>query len=319
MTWALQRFGISIALVWVVITIVFLAIRLVPGNPAELLLSQGGVPPDPEAVAALDKQLGLDQPLAVQYAESLGRLMHGNLGNSMQDGTPVAAEIWVRLPRTLELIAAAAVIALVFGVPAGLLAALRRGGLFDLALSGVSAAGLAVPVFVVGTLMVLLLAQTLGWVSAGGYVALSREPLRHFELLLMPASTIALGLFAAVFRMTRTAVLDVSLRDYVRTARAKGVPWPRIVLHHILRNALIPVVTVISLDFAVLIGGAVVTETAFGWQGMGQFLLNGLTGPVSPDTSVVQAWMMVVAAVVIGFNIIADILYAVLDPRIRLA
>lgn len=314
MTWALQRFGISIALVWVVITIVFLAIRLVPGNPAELLLSQGGVPPDPEAVAALDKQLGLDQPLAVQYAESLGRLMHGNLGNSMQDGTPVAAEIWVRLPRTLELIAAAAVIALVFGVPAGLLAALRRGGLFDLALSGVSAAGLAVPVFVVGTLMVLLLAQTLGWVSAGGYVALSREPLRHFELLLMPASTIALGLFAAVFRMTRTAVLDVSLRDYVRTARAKGVPWPRIVLHHILRNALIPVVTVLALQLGTLLGGTVLVEYVFNYPGLSGMLVDAVNARDYPE---VQGIILVISVLFVTLNLAVDLLYAVLDPRIR--
>lgn len=314
MTWALQRFGISIALVWVVITIVFLAIRLVPGNPAELLLSQGGVPPDPEAVAALDKQLGLDQPLAVQYAESLGRLMHGNLGNSMQDGTPVAAEIWVRLPRTLELIAAAAVIALVFGVPAGLLAALRRGGLFDLALSGVSAAGLAVPVFVVGTLMVLLLAQKLGWVSAGGYVALSREPLRHFELLLMPASTIALGLFAAVFRMTRTAVLDVSLRDYVRTARAKGVPWPRIVLHHILRNALIPVVTVLALQLGTLLGGTVLVEYVFNYPGLSGMLVDAVNARDYPE---VQGIILVISVLFVTLNLAVDLLYAVLDPRIR--
>lgn len=314
MTWALQRFGISIALVWVVITIVFLAIRLVPGNPAELLLSQGGVPPDPEAVAALDKQLGLDQPLAVQYAESLGRLMHGNLGNSMQDGTPVAAEIWVRLPRTLELIAAAAVIALVFGVPAGLLAALRRGGLFDLALSDVSAAGLAVPVFVVGTLMVLLLAQTLGWVSAGGYVALSREPLRHFELLLMPASTIALGLFAAVFRMTRTAVLDVSLRDYVRTARAKGVPWPRIVLHHILRNALIPVVTVLALQLGTLLGGTVLVEYVFNYPGLSGMLVDAVNARDYPE---VQGIILVISVLFVTLNLAVDLLYAVLDPRIR--
>src|SRR5579875_3027630 len=159
MAWVLRRIGISLLLVWVVASIVFLAVRMVPGDPAELLLSQGGMAPDPSSVAQLHEQLGLDQPIGVQYLHSFRDLLHGRLGRSLQDDSPVAAEVFHRLPRTLELIAAAAIIALVTGLPAGLVAALRRGGVFDRIASWFATLGLAVPVFVVGTLLVLVFAQ----------------------------------------------------------------------------------------------------------------------------------------------------------------
>jgi peptide/nickel transport system permease protein len=314
MSWALRRIGVSLCLIWIVASIVFLAIRLVPGDPAELLLSQGGAAPDPSAVAALHDQLGLDLPVGTQYLTAFGNLLHGDFGHSLQDDSPVAAEIWQRLPRTLELIAAAAVIALGLGLPTGLLAALRAGGWFDRIASGFAAAGLAVPVFVLGTVMVLVFAQGLHWVSAGGYVPLAQNPGRHFALLAMPAAAIALGLFATVFRMTRAAVLDVSARDYVRTARAKGVRPARIVLSHVLRNALIPVVTVLALQLGTLLGGTVLVEYVFNYPGLSGMLVDAVNARDYPE---VQGIVLVISILFVTLNLLVDLLYGVLDPRVR--
>lgn len=314
MIWALKRIGVSIVLVWIVASIVFLAIRMVPGDPAELLLSQGGVAPDPASVEQLRQQLGLELPLGVQYVSSMDKLLHGDLGDSLQDGSPVAEEIMQRLPRTLELIGVAAVLALLGGVPAGLVAALRRGGVFDRIASGAAALGLAVPVFVVGTLLVLVFAQKLRWVSAGGYVPPSQSLGRHFALVAMPAVTIALGLYAIVFRMTRAAVLDVSLRDYVRTARAKGLTRRAVVVRHVLRNALMPVMTVVALNLGGLLGGTVLVEYVFNYPGLSGMLVDAVNARDYPQ---VQGVVLVISVLFVTLNLAVDLLYAVLDPRVR--
>ena len=316
MAWALKRIGVSLVLVWLVASIVFLAIRFVPGDPAELLLSQGGVSPDPAAVAALHQQLGLDRPLGAQYVEGFRNLLQGNFGQSLQDGSPVVDEIVRRLPRTLELILAATLLAAATGVPAGLAAALRRGGVFDRLLSWLAAGALAVPVFVVGTLLVLVFAQNLHWVSAGGYTPLARDPARHFALLAMPAIAIAVGLFAAVFRMTRASVLDVSMRDYVRTARAKGVAPGRILVHHVLRNALMPVVTVVALQLGTLLGGTVLVEYVFNYPGLSGLLVDAVNARDYPS---VEGIVLVISILFVALNLAVDLLYAVLDPRVRQA
>lgn len=314
MRWVIKRIGVSLVLVWIVASIVFLALRFVPGDPAELLLSQGGAAPNAAAVAQLREQLGLDQPILTQYLTSFGKLFHGDFGNSLQDDSPVATEIWQRLPRTLELIATATIIALATGLPMGLFAALRRDGLFDRTASWIAAAGLAVPVFVVGTLLVLVFAQGLHWVSAGGYVPLAQAPGRHFALLAMPAVAIALGLFATVFRMTRAAVLDVSMRDYVRTARAKGLTRPRIVIRHVLRNALIPVVTVLALQLGTLLGGTVLVEYVFNYPGLSGMLVDAVNARDYPE---VEGIVLVISILFVTLNLLVDLLYAVLDPRVR--
>ena len=316
MRWVIRRIGVSLVLVWIVASIVFLALRCVPGDPAELLLSQGGAAPDPAAVAQLREQLGLDRPIWTQYFASFDALLHGDFGNSLQDDSPVATEIWRRLPRTLELIAASTVIALITGLPLGLAAALRQGGLFDRIASWIAAAGLAVPLFVVGTLLVLVFAQGLHWVSAGGYVPLAQAPGRHFALLAMPAVTIALGLFATVFRMTRAAVLDVSMRDYVRTARAKGLRHGRIVIHHVLRNALIPVVTVLALQLGTLLGGTVLVEYVFNYPGLSGMLVEAVNARDYPE---VEGIVLVISILFVTLNLLIDLLYGVLDPRVRQA
>jgi peptide/nickel transport system permease protein len=299
-----------------VASIIFLAIRCVPGDPAELLLSQSGTAPDPAVVAQLQEQLGLDRPVWTQYVEAFRNLLHGDFGRSLQDDSPVATEIWQRLPRTLELIAAATLIALATGLPAGLLAALRRGGLFDRVASWAAAAGLAIPVFVVGTVLILVLAQELRWVSAGGYVPLAQAPGRHLALLAMPAVSIAFGLFATVFRMTRAAVLDVSMRDYVRTARAKGLRRRRIVLRHVLRNALIPVVTVLALHLGTLLGGTVLVEYVFNYPGLSGMLVDAVN---ARDYPAVEGIVLVISILFVTLNLLVDLLYGVLDPRVRQA
>jgi peptide/nickel transport system permease protein len=250
----------------------------------------------------------------VQYVQNFRDLLHGDLGQSLQDQTSVADEIARRLPRTLELIAAAAIVALVLGLPTGLFAALWPGGAFDRVLSWLAAAGLAIPVFVVGTLLVLVFAQRLHWVSAGGYVPLWPSPGRHFALLAMPAGTIALGLFATVFRMTRAAVLDVSMRDYVRTAQSKGVRRPRILLSHVLRNALMPVVTVLALNLGTLLGGTVLVEYVFNYPGLSGLLVDAVNARDYPE---VEGVVLVISILFVTLNLLMDLLYGVLDPRVR--
>jgi peptide/nickel transport system permease protein len=314
MGFVLKRIATSLGLIWLVASIVFLAIRLVPGDPAEILLSQGGVAPDPAAVAALRETLGLDRPIGAQYVLNFRQLLTGDLGQSLQDDSPVAAEITQRLPRTLELIGAATLFAVLFGVPGGLLAALRRGGAIDRAAALLAALALAMPVFVTGTLMVLLFAQTLHWVPAGGSVAFAADPARHLLLLAMPAITIGLGLAASVFRMTRAAVLDVSRRDYVRTAHAKGMRLGGIWLHHILRNALTPIITVIALNLGTLLGGTVLVEYVFNYPGISGLLVDAVN---ARDYPMVQGVVLVISILLVLLNLFVDLLYAVLDPRIR--
>jgi peptide/nickel transport system permease protein len=314
LAYAIRRVCVAAALVWIIATLVFLAIRLVPGDPAELLLSQGGIAPDPASVAELRDKLGLDVPILQQYVSYLTGLLHGNLGASLLDDHPVAAEIALRLPRTLELIAGAAVLAIAFGLPAGTLAALRAGSAADRVMSGTAGIALSIPVFVVGTLAILIFAQKLRWVPAGGYVPLGRDPLQHFLVLAMPAGTIALGLAAVIFRMTRSSVLEALGRDYVRAARARGIAPARIVLHHVLRNALIPVVTVLALHLGSLLGGTVLVEYVFNWPGLSGYLVRAVEQRDYPE---VTGIVLVISILFVLLNLLVDLLYAVLDPRVR--
>ncbi len=314
LAYALTRIAVALGLIWAVATLVFLIIHMVPGDPAELLLSQGGVALDPVAVAELREKLGLDQPLAAQYFKYVRGLLTGDLGSSLLDDHSVAAEIALRLPRTLELIFAASLISVLFGLPLGAIAALRAGGIVDRVLAGVAGLGLSIPVFVVGTVAILIFAQKLRWVPAGGFVPFSRDPLQHLILLLMPASTIAVGLGAVVFRMTRSSVLEVLGRDYVRTAHAKGLNPRRIVLHHVVRNALIPVVTVLALHMGSLLGGTVLVEFVFNWPGLSGYLVRAVEQRDYPE---VVGIVLVISVAFVIINLTVDLIYAVIDPRVR--
>jgi peptide/nickel transport system permease protein len=265
-------------------------------------------------VAELHEQLGLDRPVLTQYIDNFRHLLSCDLGRSLEDGSSVADEIGQRLPRTLELIGVAALLAVLLGIPGGLLAAIGRGGLLDRIGSYLSALALSVPVFVVGTLLVLLFAQTLRWVPAGGYVPLAQDPLEHLTLLAMPAFTIALGLAATVFRMTRASVLDVSQLDFVRTARAKGVEPYRVMFHHVLRNALMPVVTVLALHLGTLLGGTVLVEYVFNYPGLSGLLVEAVN---ARDYPMVEGVVLVISVLFVALNLAVDLLYAALDPRVR--
>ena len=311
-----RRLGVLVVQVWIVATVVFLALHLVPGDPAELLLSGSGASPDPAAVAELREKLGLDRPLLDQYASYLRGIGRGDLGTSMVDDAPIASEIGLRLPRTLELIGGGMLIAVLLALPAGTLAALRAGGWFDRVASALAALLLSIPVFVVGTLLVLVLAQWLRVMPAGGYVPLARDPGRHVLLLLLPALAVAQGLTAVLFRMTRTSVLDVLGRDFVRTARAKGLSPRRITVRHVLRNALTPVVTVLGLHLGGLLGGTVLVEYVFNWPGLSTPLLDAVS---ARDYPMVVGIVLTISALFLLLNLLMDVLYAVLDPRIRAA
>lgn len=314
MAYLVGRIASSVVLAFAVATIVFLALHLVPGDPAELLLSTGGISPDPAAVAELRERLGLDRPLHVQYLGFLTGLLHGDLGRSLVDDYSVAAEIALRLPRTLELIAAGTIIALAVGVPAGTYAAVHAGGAFDRIMSGVMALLMAVPVFVLGTLLILLLAQTLKLVPAGGFVPFWRDPGQHLLLLCLPALVIGKGLVAIVFRMTRASVLDILPRDHVRTARAKGLSEGRVLRAHVVRNAFGPVLTVLGLHMGALLGGTVLVEYVFNWPGLSTPLIRAVEGR---DYPMVVGIVLTVSGLFLLVNLVVDLLYAALDPRVR--
>ncbi|MFT8243480.1 ABC transporter permease [Roseomonas sp. BN140053] len=316
MRWLLRRIGVSLLLVWVVATIVFMALHLVPGDPAELLLSGSGIAPDPAIVEELRERLGLNRPILVQYGDFLGGVVRGDLGTSLVDEYPVLDEIALRLPRTLELILAGTLIAVAIALPAGTYAALHRGGVFDRVASGLAALLLAVPVFVVGTLLVLVLALQLRWMPAGGYVALAQNPGQHLTLLALPALAIAKGLSAVVFRMTRASVLDALSRDFVRTAHAKGLTPRRVLVHHVVRNALTPVLTVLGLHMGTLLGGTVLVEYVFNWPGLSTPLLRAVE---ARDYPMVVGIVLVISALFLLINLAMDLLYAALDPRVRAA
>ncbi|MGG5885899.1 ABC transporter permease [Falsiroseomonas sp. HC035] len=313
MYWLAKRIGLSLVLMWVVATIVFLALHMVPGDPAEMLLSTGGAMPDAYAIAELRERLGLNRPILEQYTVFITGLVQGDLGTSLVDDYPVAAEIALRLPRTLELIFAGTIIAVAIALPAGTFAAVRQGGAFDRAASAVAAVLQAVPVFVLGTLLILVLAQWLRWMPAGGYTPFAENPGRHLLLLLLPAVAIAKGLAATIFRMTRASVLDALSRDHVRTARAKGLTPQRVLRRHVVRNALIPVTTVLGLQMGTLLGGTVLVEYVFNWPGLSTPLLRAVE---ARDYPMVVGIVITVSGLFLLINLVMDLVYAALDPRI---
>lgn len=310
----LKRLVVALILIWVTTTVVFSLIHLVPGDPAELLLAQGGAAPSPQAIAALRARLGLDQPLAQQYLSFIGGALRGDLGTSLQDGSSVTREILIRLPRTLELILAAALISVVIGLPAGVVAALQPGSWIDRTLSAIAALGLAVPVFVIGTGLVWLLAQKFQLIGAGTFVTFAEAPLQHLALLAMPAMAVGVNLSATVFRMTRASVTEALSRDYIRTARSKGISDMRLLSHHVVRNALSPVVTVLALNMGGLLGGAVLVEYVFNWPGMSGLLVTAVN---ARDYPMVVGAILVISFCFIFLNLLVDLLYGLLDPRVR--
>lgn len=288
-------FGVSV--------LIFLMLRVLPGDPARVL---AGLNASEETVRRIRDQLGLDDSLLAQYWRFISGVLTGNLGQSARTSRPVATEIAIRLPATLILAVVATVIGSLVGVTTGVVAAVRRNTVLDQVISSVAMMGVSMPVYWLGLLLILLFAVTLGWLPAAG----SGQPLS----IVLPAVTLAAFSTALVSRMTRASMLEVMGQDYIRTAEAKGAPPRTVVIRHGLRNAFIPILTVISLQFGALLGGAVLTETVFGWPGIGRLLVDSIG---ARDFAVVQGIVLVYAAVFILLNVIVDVLYVVIDPRIR--
>jgi peptide/nickel transport system permease protein len=292
---------------------VFAGVRALPGDPA---LAMAGDEASPETLAELRAQLGLDQSIVVQYFRFLGNALSGDLGDSVRTGTPVTELIAATLPVTAWLSLYAIVIAVMFGMAAGALAAVWRGRWPDLAVGGLSLLSLSVPNFWLGLLAILYLAVGLGWFPASGYVAVTEEPLRALWHLTLPALILGTGLAAIVMRQTRSSMIDALAADYVRTARAKGSSRTTVIVRYGMRNSLIVVVTIVGLQLGGLISGAVVTERIFGLPGFGKLTLDSV---FTRDYPVIQGVVLVVTLAYILINLAVDILYSVIDPRIRVA
>jgi len=298
-----QRFVAAIITLIGISLIVFLLVRLLPGDPARII---AGLLASEEDVRLIRVSLGLDRPLPVQYAIFFGRLVRGDLGISARTQEPVLKEVLARLPATIKLAVISMTIAGVVGVLGGVAAAYWRNSLLDFLISVGTLFGVSMPVYWLGLMLIVLFAVRLHWLPAAG----SERPASY----IMPSLTLAAFSMALVARMTRSSMLEVLGEDYVRTARAKGLSERMVILRHALKNAFIPVLTVIGLQFGTLLGGAVLTETVFGWPGMGQLLVNSI---FSRDYPMVQGIVLVFSFLFILVNLVVDILYAYVDPRIH--
>jgi peptide/nickel transport system permease protein len=289
---------------------VFLMLHLTPGDPVQIMLGQDA---DPQAVAALRAELGLDQSLPIQYVRWAGNALHGDLGRSIRTNQPVTDAIVSRLPVTLELSLVALLISLVIGLPAGMLAAIRRNSSLDLASTGVALVGVSLPSFFLGILLILVFALWLRWVPPSGYTPLIQDPAMNLKQMLMPAIALGAALAGIVARLMRSSLLEVLGADYMRTARAKGLSEPASVIRHGVQNALLPVVTVVGLQVGALLGGAILIETIFALPGIGRLAVDSI---FARDFPIVQGVVLFLALVRVLSNLIADLLYGRLDPRI---
>jgi dipeptide transport system permease protein len=310
----------------------FILIRLVPGDPIEVRVGERGIAP--ERLAALRQELGLDQPLWQQFLDYVGNVLSGDFGLSLVTHNSVLSEFLTLFPATLELALCAMLFATLVGLPAGILAAVKRGSLFDHGVMGLSLTGYSMPIFWWGLLLILFFSVGLGWTPVSGRLDLVHyvEPVTGFMLidtlmageyqafrsalghLVLPTIVLGTVPLAVVARMTRSAMLEVLGEDYIRTARAKGLDDGRVIGMHALRNALIPVVTVIGLQVGTLLGGAILTETIFSWPGVGKWLIESIN---RRDYPALQGGILLIASSVILVNLLVDVLYGVLNPRIR--
>jgi len=311
--------------------LVFLMLRMIPGDPAHLLLGEFATQED---LTRLRTQMGLDRSYPVQYGIYLANILQGDLGHSMRNGEPVATEIGVRLVATLELAVAAMLIASLVGIAAGVISSVRQYSVFDYGSMFVALIGVSMPIFWLGLMLMYLLAVMFPIMPMMGRIGMGSEPevvtglmlvdtllagefgnfLDALHHLVLPAFTLATIPMAIVARITRSAMLEVLNKDYVRTARAKGMGETVVILRHALRNAFLPVVTVLGLNLGLLLGGAVLTETIFSWPGLGRYVVDSL---MARDYAAVQGCILVFAGLMACINLIVDLVYVVLDPRIR--
>ena len=308
-----RRFAGLILTLVVVSVFIFTVMDLLPGDPASIML---GTSASPDTLAALQRELGLDRPLPLRYVDWLAGVLQGDLGVSYTYGVPVAGLIGERLAVTLPLASIAILVSLVIAIPLGVQAARNHHRSVDLAVSLFSYAGIAVPSFWFGLLLIMLFATGLGWFPAGGFPGWSDGYATAFQALLLPALALALPQAAVLTRVTRSAILDVLAEDYIRTARAKGLSERAAVWRHALPASLVPIVTVLGLQFTFLVAGAVLVENVFNLPGLGRLAFQSLS---QRDVIVMQDVVLFFAALVIIVNFLVDILYLVIDPRMRVA
>lgn len=307
----LKRLLVAVPSLVIASIIVFSLARFIPGDVVTLMMEENQYAQDLEEMRA---KLGLDRPVHVQYVEWIGRVARGDFGESLYTGRPVLGELAARLPVSLELGGIALFFALLLGVPIGIVSAVRQDTVQDYVARSSAILGLSVPGFWLGTLVVVLPAIYLGWSPSIQYVAFATDPWGHVVQFLLPGFLLGVASAAAVMRLTRTQLLEVLRQDYVRTAWAKGLAERRVVLKHSLKNALIPVVTVLGIQVAQILSGTVIFESIFGLPGMGRFLFDAIT---ERDYPVIQGINLVVVSTVVVVNLLVDVTYAWLDPRIR--
>jgi ABC-type dipeptide/oligopeptide/nickel transport system permease component len=307
-----RRLLLALPVLFGVSVLVFAVLHLAPGDPAAIML---GAQATREDIERLRRDLGLDQPLVVQYARWMGHVVRGDLGRSIALGRPVLPEVVLRFQSTLILTAGALAIAVALGVPAGILSATRQYGWLDKLSMGIAVTGQSLPVFWTGIMLIIVFALTLGWFPSAGmtspYGGGLLDLLWH---LVLPAVTLGTASAAALARMTRSSVLEIIRQDYVRSARAKGLGEPAVVLQHVLKNAINPIMTVLGLQVGYLLGGAILTETVFSWPGLGSMMVRAIQ---ARDYPLVQGGVLAIATTFVVVNLLVDLLYAVFDPRIR--
>ena len=308
----IRRLIQSLFIIWGCATLVFFMLRAIPGDPVVQML---GPEYTPEAAAALRTKLGLDQPLLVQYTRWMGNMLRGDLGGSIATGETVAGAIASGLPKTLSLAALSFLFATLIALPTGIVAALRRNSAFDYIASVIAFVGVSMPSFWFGIILILIFAVNLRWLPAIGYSELTEDGFwPWFQRLILPSLAIGAAYSAILMRFVRAGLLEVLGSDYVRTARAKGVRERAVVVRHALRNALIPVVTVVGIQLALLLSGTVVVETVFSIRGLGRILVGAI---FDRDYPIVQGVILLIAVIFVLANLIVDIVYTFLDPRIH--
>ena len=299
----IRRLLLTIPVLLGVATLVFALIHFIPGDPAQAMLGEGATP---EEVHQLRERLGLNRPLIAQYGSFLRGLVRGDLGVSLRNDQPVTRQILERMPATVELAFASMTVAVLIAVPLGIVAAVWHGTAIDFSAMTLSLVGISVPNFWLGPLLAIIFAVELGWLPVGG-----RGTLAH---LVLPAVTLGAALAAILARMTRASLLEELREPYVLAARAKGVSRTRAILYHAFRNSLIPIVTILGLQFGVVLTGAVITETIFAWPGIGRLLIQSIS---FRDYPLVQGCVLLIAVTYVGVNLLTDLTYSFLDPRIR--
>lgn len=305
-----RRLLLLVIQVILVATAVFLLIRLVPGDPARAILGETA---SEEQVARVRSVLGIDRPIHEQYVSWIGRVARGDFGTSVISGRPVMLDIQQRIGNTVELIVLSTAVSLIIGIPLGILAALRANRVTDYTLSSFAMLGLSLPSFVVGTVMLLVFGLMLRWLPPAQFIPWYVDPGQHLRVVILPVVALSLSSVAVVLRMTRSSMLEVIRQDYIRTARAKGLSGRLVILRHALRNSLNPVVSIVGLELAALLGGTVIVESIFNWPGLSSLLIAGVR---SRDYPVVQGVVLLIAVLTVLINLLVDLVYGWLDPRI---